>query len=104
MSLTVTTHNNSYEFSGPYPAVEMLNAESGVYLVSTKNPDGKHQVLDVGESGNVNSRVATHDRREQWKAKVRDGLFVSAHYCDEATRMALEKELRDFLNPPCGDR
>jgi hypothetical protein len=104
MSLTVTTRTNKYNFAGPYLAVGMLEAKSGVYLISTKVPTGTHRVLDVGQSGDVRARVEHHDRAPSWSKLKQDGLYASALYCDEPTRMRVESELRGYFGPPCGER
>jgi len=79
-------------------------------VVTTKVPkkgqptEAVHSVLDVGESANVQERVANHDRVDQWESNRKDGLFFSASYCGEGDRMTMESELRDYFDPPCGKK
>lgn len=103
MSLKVHTKSGYYEFNGPHNSVDSLSELSGVYILTTKD-NGIHKVLDVGESAGVKSRIANHDRSEEWQKHTIDSLFVSAYYCDEPNRMVIEKQIRDFHNPPCGVR
>jgi hypothetical protein len=104
MTLNVPTNASFYDFDGPYTSAAYLDAKSGVYLITTKTPDGTHKVLDVGESGNVRERVSNHDRKNQWERYKQSGIYASGYYCDESDRMAVEKTIREHYNPPCGDR
>lgn len=95
---------NLYTFNGPFTQVSDLLTESGVYLISVFE-NGYHRVLDIGESDNIHNRVKNHDRADQW-AKHGSGqvLHASTFYCDEPTRMAIERQLRAVCNPACGER
>ncbi len=103
MSLNVHTSNGIYSFDGPHTNTGSLKQESGVYVISTKNGDN-HRVIDAGEAGDIKARLSNHDRKESWQNHIVDTLYASAYYCDEASRMALEKLVRDYHNPPCGVR
>ena len=105
MSLKVIVNQDQshYEFDGPHTNVASLLQRSGVYVISTI-VNGYHKVVDVGESHNVQNRVANHDRSEQWNAHIADRLYVSALYCDEQARMVVESAVRQFHQPPCGER
>jgi hypothetical protein len=89
----------NYTFDGTYSSPAYLNDRSGVYAVIG---DGR-KVIDIGESGAIRTRLASHDRAPAW---ARQGLPLTyaALYCDEASRMRIERELRTAYNPPCGDR
>lgn len=39
------------EFKGPYQDIDEIPDDAGVYVVLCLHPDGKFEVLDVGESG-----------------------------------------------------
>ena len=99
MTLTVKTAKHQYAFEGPYTAASSLSKKSGVYLISTVASSGKHDVIDVGESADVNDRVAHHDRTVEWQQHKQSGLYCSAHYCNESSRMSLEAELRAYFKP-----
>ena len=93
-----------YTFNGPFTHVDGLLQRSGVYLISVIE-NGIHRVLDIGESDDLHTRVKHHDRANQWLANSGGKqLHVSSYYCDELTRMAIERQLRDIFNPVCGVR
>lgn len=104
MTLSVSVSGRTFEFDGPHGSTDQLNQKSGTYVITTITVNQNHSVIDVGESGNVQRRVESHDRADQWKRHQQHGLYASAYYCDERNRMALEKAIRSEYNPPCGDR
>lgn len=104
MSLNIKVASGTYPFDGPYESATDLPAASGVYVISTKQQNGKHRVLDVGESGDVRERVSNHDRASCWDSHKRDSLYMSAYQCGETTRMSLEGEIRKEYEPPCGEK
>jgi hypothetical protein len=95
-------------FDGPYPNVASLEDRSGVYVILTWWPTTReYQVLDVGESATVYTRVANHDRKEWWQVYRQHGIFVAVHYTpglQQAGRRQIEQDIRRRYNPPCGDR
>lgn len=102
--MTLTLTGTNYVAEGPYENEEHLKEQSGVYIITTKNNDEKHRVIDIGESGKVKERISSHDRRNSWIKNTIKGLFFSVIYCNEQERMKKESELRDCYNPPCGER
>ena len=50
-----------YRFDGPYPAVDFLRHQSGVYAILDVR-SGQTVVVDIGESAQVKSRIQHHDR------------------------------------------
>jgi hypothetical protein len=93
-----------YVFNGPFTHVDGLLRQSGVYLISVVE-NGLHQVLDIGESNDIHTRIKNHDRESQWLSNNGGRqLHVSSYYCDEPTRMVIERQLRSVFNPVCGER
>jgi hypothetical protein len=95
-----------YNFAGPYGSVSGLEDRSGVYVILADNGSG-YNVVDVGESATVKSRVETHDRAECWRLHATGRLSVAALYTpglQQASRCAIERELRQQYDPPCGKR
>lgn len=90
-------------FDGPFSNTSGLLARSGVYAILGSGT-GNWIVVDIGESGDIKNRVENHDRKPQWQACGHATLSVAAFYCDAATRMAVEKQLRAQYSPACGDR
>jgi hypothetical protein len=99
MSITI----GNLSFDGPFGDASQLQSLSGVYAILGKGT-GNWIVVDIGESGDVKDRVANHDRKLQWQGRGHATLGVAAFYCDAATRMTVEKQLRQQYNPACGDR
>jgi hypothetical protein len=102
MSITI----GNYAFEGPFGDPASLKNQSGVYAVLTRSTSNdSYTIVDVGEAGAVRDRITNHDRQDCWKRnKKAAGLSYAAYYCDERTRMSVEKMLRAKYNPPCGDR
>lgn len=103
MSLNVHTKQGPIQFDGPHTSTASLLAQSGVYVISTI-VNGLHRVLDAGESEDIQNRVNSHDRKNQWDSHISDRLYVSACYCSATDRMVLESAVRGAHNPPCGIR
>lgn len=103
MSIQILT----YEFDGPFRSAGSLQAHGGVYAVITRSrPTDKWDLVDVGESSVVRDRVENHDRAACWRgAALDDGLAVAVLYTSGLTaaqRRAIEAEIRNRFNPPCG--
>lgn len=93
----------NYHAEGPFGNAQQLLARSGVYVILGRAVQtATWQVVDVGESGNVQNRVANHDRAPHWGRQGHAELAVAAIYCDEPNRMVIERQLRGQYNPPCG--
>ena len=94
-----------YTADGLYGNADGLKNASGVYVILGRNGDAETwKVVDVGESSDVNNRVATHDRSDCWKRRGYRTYGVAVIYCNAAQRMQIERELRNQFDPPCGDR
>jgi hypothetical protein len=92
-------------FDGPFTSASQLLARSGVYAILGRGAAGGNwAVVDVGESGDVKSRVENHDRKLQWQGCGHATLSVAAFYCDAEARTRIEQALRLQYNPVCGDR
>ena len=95
-----------YTWEGAFSDPLKLQDRSGVYVIWCKNKD-QWNVLDVGESANVQTRVTNHDRSDCWSEQCSGKIFYSAHYTPNAQhsgRRDIEQKLRSLLNTPCGDR
>ena len=94
-----------YEFDGAYTSANNLQSDGGVYVIWDRYADNKWSVLDVGKAIDVRARTMNHDRGQQWKSCAQGEIrFTAAYIRDEATRVAVEKQIRNLVNPPCGDR
>ena len=94
----------NYTFEGPYASSSYLNGQSGVYVILGNNGGNNWNVVDVGESSQLKTRVENHDRKMCWNGQKFANLHVAAIYANENSRMAIESQLRTQFNPPCGQR
>lgn len=93
----------NYHADGPFGNVSGLLARSGVYVILGRGSQAANwNVVDVGESGNLQDRVANHDRTLCWQGQGHAELAVAAIYADEANRELIERQLRAQFDPPCG--
>jgi hypothetical protein len=93
-----------YNFEGPYLSMSSLEDRSGVYAILTRNGT-VYSPVDVGESAQLKTRVATHDRKECWQQHALGALAVAALYTpglQQAGRRVIEQELRQQYTWPCG--
>lgn len=101
MSITI----GSYNFEGPFTSEAHLRPMSGVYVILGRNSETANwNVVDVGESGNVQNRINSHDRAPDWKRCGYGVLAAAAYYVPELQRMTIERQLRLQYNPHCGER
>jgi hypothetical protein len=92
---------------GPYSNTDSLKEQSGVYVILGRNNDFESwNVLDVGESATMQSRVNYHDRQNQWSRCGYSNLAVAPIYLqdNEKLRRSVESMIRNKYNPRCGDR
>lgn len=92
-------------FQGPGPLKNIFKNKSGVYVVLTRTLEGRYKILDVGESENIWERINSHERKTCWKRNAQFGGFISfaVFYCDERSRMIIEKKIRNGYKPVCGE-
>lgn len=102
MSITI----GRYIFEGPYTNAGSLQDKSGVYAILC-HIGRNYNLVDVGESATVKSRVEGHDRKDCWQRNCNSTLEVAVLYSPNAQqpgRMAIEQEIRDQYKPPCGQK
>jgi len=98
-----------YDAQGPFRVedTQRLLSSPGVYVVfgDRDDPEGKHSIVDVGMSGDISDRISGHNREDCWNSQGHAQLWVAALYpgtVEESRR--IEKEIREELDPPCGER
>lgn len=102
MSVTI----GRYSFDGPYVSTTYLEDRAGVYAI-IDDRSGSLNLIDVGESATVKSRVESHDRESCWTRNRIGTLKVAVLYTpgmQQAGRMLIEQEIRNQFNPVCGVR
>jgi hypothetical protein len=95
----------NYTFDGPFLSIDSIEDRAGVYAVLCKKDD-KYTVVDVGESAEVKTRLANHDRKDCWEENCTGTLYYAVYYTpnlQQSERKEIEKEIRDQYNPPCGE-
>ncbi|RKY36919.1 MAG: hypothetical protein DRP72_03615 [Candidatus Omnitrophota bacterium] len=99
------------EFKGPYRDINEIDDDAGVYVVLSLYPDGKFEVIDVGESGwnipqgqGMRRRLKSHSRRKCWEQHLETGslAFTVLVERDGEKRLRIEELLRKTYRPPCG--
>lgn len=96
-----------YTFEGPYTSTAKLEDRSGVYAILCQKNGNNYNLVDVGESAVVKSRIETHDRQDCWRRNCHSTLTVAVFYTpnlQQPGRMAVEQEIRAQYNPNCGKR
>ena len=87
-----------YNFEGPFTGFNQLKDQSGVYVIL----NGNEQIIDVGESSEVKTRIKNHERKSCWKTHRYSSFAV--YYTSQANRERIEKQIRENHNPPCGEK
>ena len=96
-----------YDFEGPYGNTGMLQSRAGVYAIHCHKGGTSYPLVDVGESTEIKDRIEGHDRKTCWSRNGTGTLMVSVLYTSGLSgvaRRAIEQEIRDQYNPPCGER
>lgn len=94
-------------FLGPFWTLRSILNLPGIYVV-LQSYNGGYRCLDVGETGELNARLATHDRRSKWQVHL-NGMSPSyaVLYLPNSNaiyRRSIEGRLRSALKPMCGER
>jgi hypothetical protein len=72
---------NNLNADGPYSNTDSLKEQSGVYVILGRNNNFQNwNVLNVGESATMQSRITYHDRQDQWKKSGYSNLAVAPIY------------------------
>jgi hypothetical protein len=103
MALTTQTQLGNHQFNGPHRNAISLPIRSGVYVI-TRLVNNMHEIIDVGESGDISQRIPNHERTNQWNRVSGNAFHVWTLLADEANRMVIERAHRLAYNPVCGER
>lgn len=93
----------NYNFNGPFSKTGPIKNSSGVYVILDCH-NTTNYVVDVGESGSLQSRLDNHDRKNCWEKHCTGQIKAAVLYVNEYNRMRIEKELRASYRPTCGQR
>jgi hypothetical protein len=97
---------SGYNFEGPHTNTASLANNAGVYAILTRaQANESWTVIDIGESGQVRSRIENHDRKSCWNRNGRGIVAAAVLYTpgwNSSQRCALESSLREQYAPVCG--
>ena len=102
----MTISIGKYEFEGPHRNASHIRPESGVVLTfgNTLEDEDCWSVVDIVAADDVQHRLVNHDRWQYWREQEVSQLGFAVLYCDATSREAIERELRESYQPPCGNR
>ena len=95
-----------YTFEGPYKMflTDELKDRAGVYAIHCYM-NKTYDLIDVGETATIKSRLEQHERKGCWNRKCTGILTVSVYYTPrlrQVRRILIEQVIRKKYNPPCG--
>lgn len=102
------TFNQTFEGYWREPNKSGIHSKSGIYCVyeCTHNVQKKtvtiHKLIYIGESENVNMRIANHEKQKDWEKHVRQGneLCYSFSEVDNYSRVRVEAAFIYRHQPP----
>ncbi len=111
----MSSENYNLYFNGYWrePNIGGLPANSGIYCVygcvydSAKGEVSISKLIYIGESHNVQNRVANHEKWDEWRRKLMSGeqlCFNAALIGGEADRQQAEAAMIHKHKPPCNSK
>jgi hypothetical protein len=89
--------------------VNKIEDEPGVFVVVCPDTNGGYFVVDVGESDRVKPHLQNHECKDCWarvctyRHQLPQFAVSYTRRIPEHCRRAIEHELRDQYEPPCGE-
>ena len=105
MSFTI----GSRTFQGPFSGLSDIADEPGVYVVVCPESGGSVLLVDVGQSANLRTTLKNHERKDCWArvcaahAQAPEFGILYTRRISENYRRAVEQEIRNQYQPPCGN-
>jgi len=99
----MTMYILNHLFQGHFDSTRFVRNLSGVHAIIDCRSDAKY-LIDVGESGNLQERLNSHEREQCWKRHCLGPFKVAVLYANRARRKMIADDIRARLNPPCGVR
>lgn len=92
-----------FDAEGPFFDVTEIRNASGVYAIvgAESRTSMDWDVIDVGESGRMRSRLRNHDRAACWSTYGYKAQGIAVIYTDKERRECLERILCRAYEPPC---
>ena len=94
---------SGYKFDGPYKIGERVIDRAAIYVILDRNS----KVIDVGQSGELGTRLLSHDRKPCWDRNGGKWFVIKWMPSDKYSREdreKLENYIRSDKTPPCGKR
>ena len=91
------------DFEGPWPVGTIgVAAYPGVYRVEALSLSLGRHILYIGESENIENRIASHERYDDWRRAIMGQLYFFAKKIESEDRRRREEQdmIRRF-RPPC---
>ncbi len=98
----------------PFACVKLAEADlkdrAAVYAILCVKDNGEWNLVDVGQSAEVDAKIDAHPRHSEWKMNCPTGkLWVGVYSMPTASykkedRISMEHKLRKLYNPPCCQR
>lgn len=97
-------NHDDYRFDGPYTNPDQLQPRAGAFVVWCKKNDDWN-IVDVGESTDIQQRLLTHEDREHWTKVCKGTLLYTATYLepDEETKRIRVQEYIESMKEPKPD-
>jgi len=104
------------EWKGPFTDESNIPNRALIYMVLSGRKNEKdefitdlYKILDIGQTGEARTRIATHDREACWERNKAPNHTICYKYAlmpsdryDETDRRIVECCLRSNHKPPCG--
>jgi hypothetical protein len=83
-----------------------FKAVGAVYVQSVRAPKagggGSHEFIYVGQTGDLSNRPLSHHKKGCFDRHGANALLIYTE-SNERTRLAIERDLINSINPPCND-
>lgn len=94
-----------------YPLGTQFNEIAAIYVIANVDKNYQGKVLDVGQTGQLGTRMNSHDREECWKRNCSPKNEIWICYFPMPTkvysiedRLELERRIRHLYKPTCGEK
>src|SRR5689334_12125851 len=87
-----------------YPIGHPLQPKPGNYIFAKVNQNNAWEPIYIGETDDLDTRVATHEKRE--RARLHGATHIHAHLSpsERSVRLDEETDLRNNFATPCNDQ
>ena len=98
----------------PFKCTRLSDADfsdrAAIYVIICVISKDDWEVIDVGQSGELGTRIDTHERKRCWEQHCPNGnIWVCIYPMPSSSfskqqRIELEGKIRDEYNPVCGEK